>query len=143
LKEEIMENEQEVAAAASPPNDDDVAAVDTVGLQAAADPRLRRIAEYLAGSLAKQDSLQANLGAGNADLMMIAYKLAAVIKDSMHTTPASLDAYMEWERAISDLLRIHRQIDRYSVLDNRLTSAKAQALNAAAAAITQSEDSTK
>jgi hypothetical protein len=89
------------------------------------DARLGRIIEYLQSSLDKQDALQANLNAANADLMAIAYKLAAAIKTAMATGPASLEAYEELGPAISSLLRIHKQVERFSQLDKRLTSTSA------------------
>jgi hypothetical protein len=107
------------------------------------DARVRRIMDYLQSALDKQDALQANLSAANADLMMIGYKLATAIKAAMATAPASLEAYEELVPAIGNLLRIHKQVDRFSALDSRLASANASAASLkarATAAIEQSED---
>jgi hypothetical protein len=102
----------------------------------AADSRMRRIMEYLQASLDRQDALQANLSAANADLMVIGYKLAAAIKAAMVAAPPSLEAYEELVPAIGNLLRIDKQIDRFSALDGRLASAKARTSNV----VGQSED---
>ena len=106
----------------------------------APDLRFERIMEYLQGSLHKQDALQANLSAANADLIMIGYRLARAIEAAMATGPASLEAYEDLMPAISNLLRIHKQVDRFSSLDNRLAAARAAVKAQAAAVIAQSED---
>jgi hypothetical protein len=109
----------------------------------AADSRMRRIMEYLQASLDRQDALQANLSAANADLMVIGYKLATVIKTAMAAAPPSLQTYEELVPAIGNLLRLHKQIDRFSALDSRLTSAKGSVASLKARAsnvVEQSED---
>jgi hypothetical protein len=136
-----MESHNEVEVTDSPDSGDSPRE-DAMPFEGAIDPRLRRINEYLQAALAKQDALQANLSAANADLMTISYKLVAVIKETMDAAPASLEAYEELGPAISDLLRIHKQIDRFSTLDNRLASTKALALSHASAVIERSEETT-
>jgi hypothetical protein len=109
----------------------------------AADSRMGRIMEYLQASLDREDALQASLNAANADLMVIGYKLAAVIKATMAATPPSLEAYEELIPAIGNLLRIHKQVDRFSALDSRLAMAKAAVASLkvqASTAIERSED---
>lgn len=92
--------------------------------EAPADSRIRRIMDYLQVSLEREDALQANLNAANADLMMIGYRLASAIKANMASSPASLDSYVEFMPALNNLLRLNKQVDRFSTLDDRLSKAK-------------------
>ena len=140
-----MRNRQKASAASSVPSASapvEHAAATNVP-EEGADHRLERIMEYLQVSLHKQDALQANLSAANADLMMIGYRLAMVIKAAMAAAPPSLEAYEDFGPAIGNLLRIHKLVDRFSALDSRLASAKGSMAflqGRAAAAIEQSED---
>jgi hypothetical protein len=137
------EHEAEAIAASIPDDAQTKSRTDSVAPEDAADSRTRRIMEYLRASLDQQDALRANLCAANADLMMIAYKLAAAIKSAMAGASPSLEAYEDLVPAIGNLLRIHKQVDRFSALETRLTSAKAAVASLkgrGSAAIGQSEE---
>lgn len=136
-------HEVEARAPSSADNAETKGMAAPVVLEEATDPRLVRILEYLQASLDKQDALQANLSAANADLMAIAYKLAAAIKAAMAVGPASLETYEELVPAINNLLRIHKQVERFASLDNRLASTNASVALVkaqASAVIDQSEN---
>jgi hypothetical protein len=94
-----------------------------------ADRRTARIAEYLAHSLDYADPLQANVGAVNADLLLMADRLRQLLEAAPW---ASLEDFDDLKPAIDSLLRIHKQIDRFAQLETRL-GANADAAPQAAA----------
>lgn len=83
-----------------------------------ADRRTARIAEYLAHSLDYGDPLHANVGAVNADLLLL---MADRLRQLLEAAPwASLKDFESLKPAIDSLLRIHKQIDRFAQLEARL-----------------------
>ena len=53
------------------------------------DRRKQRILEYIEESLAKSDATQANIGAINGDLMLVAYRIQQAVLESMPPGPAA------------------------------------------------------
>jgi hypothetical protein len=82
--------------------------------------RLARIQEYLVESLQQLDALEANLGAAAADLMSLGCQLKVAIEESLAETPHALERFQRLQPAISEYLKVARQIDRYAQLDQRL-----------------------
>jgi hypothetical protein len=83
--------------------------------------RAERIEEYLQDSLEKVDPLQANLGAGAADLMHIRSKLAESLKAELGAGQVTLDEYRkDFAPAVSSLLLLDRHIVSYARLSHDL-----------------------
>lgn len=93
------------------------------------DNRVQRIMDYLESSLRKRDALQATIGAVNSDLMLIGYRLKQVVQTAMDTTPAALDEYGKLMPAVESLLKVFKQIDRFTQLEVRLTKAEQAPVN--------------
>lgn len=90
-----------------------------------ADRRAERIEEYLQDSLNKKNPLQANLGAGAADLMHIRSKLMESIKAELDTGRVTLEDYRkEFSPAVSSLLQLDRYIVSYARLSHDLNRAE-------------------
>jgi len=87
--------------------------------------RTQRIEEYLEDSLEKEDPLQASLGAGAADLMLIRSQLAESIKAGMGTAGVTLAEYRkEFAPAVNSLLLLDRHIVSYARLGHDLKRAE-------------------
>lgn len=104
MNEEMNERTEEAEGAIEPPACD------------AENIRQQRIVDYVTESLAKNDLLEANLGAVNGDLMLIAYRLQAVLGDVLQRPPESLVELSELMPAIDGYLRVTKQVERYSQL---------------------------
>ena len=85
-----------------------------------ADVRLERILDYVNQSLAKLNPLEASLGALNADLMLMAYRLRQVLDDALQEGAAAFEELEELAPTIDQLLRILKQIERFSQLAIKL-----------------------
>ena len=83
-----------------------------------------RIADYLECSLRKPDAIRATIGAINSDLMLIGYRLNRAVHTAMETTPEALNEYGKLMPAVESLLKVYKQIDRFTQLEVRLTKAE-------------------
>lgn len=86
------------------------------------DVRVRRIQEYLKHALGHTDALEANVGAVNADLMRISHRLAQAIHEAIDAGPSSLEDFEGIIPAVDNLLRLDKQIDRFTALEQRLAA---------------------
>ena len=88
------------------------------------DARLRRVHEYLASSLAKEDALEANLGSINSGLMRMALGLDEAIEAFMESGPRTVDRLQRMLPALETHLRVTRQVDRFAQLEVRSHQAR-------------------
>jgi hypothetical protein len=91
------------------------------------DLRLRRIRDFLDEALAKDNALEANLGAINSDLMVMAYQLRDAIDDALAEGSGALDDFRNLVPALGSYLGIIKQIDRFAQLELRVAGARAVA----------------
>lgn len=80
------------------------------------DRRVERIADYVSEALDADDPLEANLGAVNADLMFMAYRLKQVVGDSLRESPETIRAMAEVMPAVDNYLKVTKQIGSMSQL---------------------------
>jgi len=78
------------------------------------DIRLQRITDYLEEALAKASPLEANLGATNADLQLIAYRMKQALEEALQQGPATIADLEELERTLEQYIKITKQIDRFT-----------------------------
>lgn len=90
---------------------------------AAADPRLQRIAEQLAEALRSPDLLRGITMASSCDIMELSWQLKKAIDAELADGPGSLDHFAELSPALDTLLRMTKQIERFTQLDMRLAAA--------------------
>jgi hypothetical protein len=90
----------------------------------AGDLRRRRIADYLTEALRQDNSLRANLGAVNCDLMHLAYDLKQAIAEALGVDPA-LGHFQGLLPAIDYWLRVSKQVERLAQLDLQFDAAAA------------------
>ena len=95
-----------------------------------ADLRMEKILEYLGNSLAVPNAMQASLGAVNADLLVLSYRLTRAIDEQLEPGPAGLAAFGDVMPAIEVLLKLSKQVDRYSNLDLKLQKCQVESLPA-------------
>ena len=86
--------------------------------------RIHRIEQLQAEALAEPDALQANLGAFNAGLMRIGFRLEEAIEGASAQITDPLARFERLAPAIDSLLKVMRQVDRFAQLDQRLASAQ-------------------
>jgi hypothetical protein len=114
--------------------------------------RLGRVLDYQAGSLAKEDALEANLGSINSGLMRVALWLDETIEEAMESGPRTVERLQRILPAIDTHLRVTRQVDRFAQIELRASGARKRGgdndtrasgrLDASSAmGISQSEDS--
>lgn len=82
--------------------------------------RLEKVQDHLREALGKADSLEANLDAVSADLMLMACRFREAIEEKFGK--GSLDRFERLVPAIDAYLRVARQIERLASLDRRLVS---------------------
>ena len=87
------------------------------------DNRVKRIADYLESSLRKPDALQATIGAVNSDLMLIGHRLNQAVQHAMDTSPTALNEFGKLMPAVESLLKVYKQVDRFTQLEVRMTKA--------------------
>jgi hypothetical protein len=80
------------------------------------DVRLQRIIEYMRDSLADSDPLDANLGAVNADLFLMAHRLMQGMGDVLESRPDSLEEFGLVHQSLDHYLRVTKQIDHFTQL---------------------------
>ena len=90
----------------------------------AKDERHERIMDYLRSSLAMKDPLAANVGAVNADLMAFAHCLQRAITRALDMAPTALDEFEKLMPAIDSHMRISRQVERLTKLNQQLARAE-------------------
>ena len=81
--------------------------------------RRRRVQEYHAHVLAKEDPLQAVLGSLNAGLMEIGMTLDQAINENLTAGPVTIGQIMQYAAAVELQLKLARQIDRFAQLEIR------------------------
>ena len=89
------------------------------------DLEMRRIQDLLAESLALPNAFAANLGAQNSGLRKMAYRMQQAIEKALDQGPAELEEFEDVMPAIETLLKITKQVDRYSQLSMKLEEAQA------------------
>lgn len=91
----------------------------------ASDVRTRRLAEYMASSLAKDDPLAANLGAVHGDLMLLEYRMRQALDGLFDTPPESLQELQAAMPGVEGYLKVTKQIDRFAQLAMKLAATQA------------------
>jgi hypothetical protein len=90
----------------------------------ASDLRRQRIADYLTEALRQDNSLRANLGAVNCDLLHLVYDLKQAIAEALGVDPA-LGQFQGLLPAIDYWLRVSKQVERLAQLDLQFDAATA------------------
>ena len=80
----------------------------------------KRILELLTESLEESDALQANLGAGASELMLMASRLGQLIEAAMSEMGGSLNDFRKLVGPIETYQKLTRQYDRLVGLKARL-----------------------
>ena len=80
--------------------------------------------DYLRSSLAMKDPLAANVGAVNADLMAFAHCLQRAITRALDMAPTALGEFEKLMPAIDSHMRISRQVERLTKLNQQLARAE-------------------
>jgi hypothetical protein len=86
------------------------------------DLRLQRLVDYMADALTKRNPLEANLGAVNGDLLLLEYRFRQGLDDLLNEAPNSLEELQAAMPGVEGLLRIVKQIDRFSQLASKLAA---------------------
>jgi hypothetical protein len=84
--------------------------------------RIKQIQDLLKNSLSNTSPLDANLGAVNAGLMLIEYRLKQALDSALTSGPRSLEEFAPLMPVIKDYLRITKQIGQFSQLTVRLAA---------------------
>jgi hypothetical protein len=97
-----------------------------------AELREQRTLEYLQTALKMEDPLSANVGAMSADLMLIAGRMGRVIGPALEKLPAQPGALANLLSALESYGRVARQIERLTLLLERIERQEQVAKKAAA-----------
>jgi len=89
------------------------------GLADRHEARLRRVLDYQANSIAKEDALEANLGSLNSGLMRMSLWLDEAIEQAMESGPTNVERLEQILPAIDTQLRVMRQVDRFAQIEMR------------------------
>jgi hypothetical protein len=81
--------------------------------------RFRRVLDYQARALAKENELESNVASINCGLLRMALRLEEMIDSTMASTPVSLDRMQRIYQAIETHLKVTRQIDRFAQFEQR------------------------
>ncbi len=92
------------------------------------DRREERILEYVTESLEKNDATQANIGATNGELMLLAYRLHQSILEEFQSGPVRLADLEPVMPVVEVQLKVVKQIERFSKLDLKLNAHKIESL---------------
>lgn len=84
-----------------------------------ADARETKIREHQIASLNIFDTLRANIGAMNGDAMRLAGWLQQSLEPLMSDGPLPLDQFAQAEPVLKALLRVFKQVDRFSEFELR------------------------
>jgi hypothetical protein len=76
--------------------------------------RLKRIAEYKLQALAKRNPLRSILGSLNAGLCEVAVGMESLVKQALPAAATSPQREERLQKSITQLVKLNRQIDRYS-----------------------------
>lgn len=82
--------------------------------------RMERIAAYINESIRRSDGLEANLGVANGELMQLASRVTESLQQILARDRNESVTSDRCYPALDVLLRVHRQIDRYSQLEVKL-----------------------
>jgi len=111
-------------------NDNDVAATNELPLaavdltQGTHQARQRCLREYQDSALKKEDPLSAVLSFMNGDLMQIAFEMKDTIQEVMADEPRTLEGLYKVVPAVDIYLRVTRQIDRFTQVEQRAEGAR-------------------
>jgi hypothetical protein len=86
--------------------------------------RLRRVADYQAKAVTKRSDLKSNLAALNGGLFQIAISLEGLIKRAAASASESAERQDRMFKSIDVLLRVERQIGRFSEIELRPKSSR-------------------
>ncbi len=86
--------------------------------------RVRRVLDYQANSLGKEDALEANLGSINSGLMRVALWLDETIEQAMESGPRTVERLQGLLPAIDTHLRVTRQVDRFAQTELRVAESR-------------------
>jgi len=86
--------------------------------------RLQRITDYLESSLGKPDALQATIGAANSDLMLVGFRLNEAVQAALNSRPAALSEFGKLMPAVESLLKVYKQVERFTQLEVRFGKAE-------------------
>ena len=86
--------------------------------------RVRRVLDYQANSLGKEDALEANLGSINSGLMRVALWLDETIEQAIESGPRTVERLQGLLPAIDTHLRVTRQIDRFAQTELRAAESR-------------------
>ena len=89
---------------------------------AMAGKRLQRIEQLQSQALANPDPLAANLGAANGALMRIGFRLEEALEGALAKVPSPTERFDRLVPAIETYLKVMRQVDRFSQLEQRLSA---------------------
>ena len=81
--------------------------------------RFRRVLDYQARALAKENELESNVASINCGLLRMALRLEEMIDSTMASTPVSLERMQRVYQAIETYLKVTRQIDRFAQFEQR------------------------
>lgn len=88
--------------------------------------RLERIRDYQEESLGRADALSACLGASNADLMRISYRLSKAVDATLASSAPALEPSSNVYPAMDMLSRLNRQVEHFAELEVRMREASAR-----------------
>jgi hypothetical protein len=81
--------------------------------------RLERITEYKLQALAKRNTLRSILGSLNAGLCEVTVGLESLVKQALPLAATSPQREERLQKSIAQLVKLNRQIDRYSNNERR------------------------
>jgi hypothetical protein len=118
-------DQTDVLAARDQPGASSVPAAPDADLQASIhEARLSRLLDYQARSLSKPDPLEANLGSINSGLMRMAVWLDEAVAQALASGPPHVERLAHVSQAIETLLRVTRQVDRFTQIELRALEAR-------------------
>jgi len=94
------------------------------GLADRHEARLRRVLDYQANALAKEDALEGSLGSINSGLMRMSLWLDEAIEQAMESGPPHVERLEQILPAIETHLRVTRQVDRFAQIEMRANEAR-------------------
>jgi hypothetical protein len=89
-------------------------------------PRLKRIRDYERDALNNLDALKANLGAINADLMRVDYRLLNATNAALARSSQPMEDFPALLPALNVISQLTRQIHRLAELDGKLPNGASQ-----------------
>lgn len=97
---------------------------ESVPLASFHDARWKRVLDYQARSLEKDDPLEATLGSVNSGLMRTALWLDEATEKVMDSGPPDVERLAQIAPAIDTYLRVARQVDRFANIELRAAESR-------------------